>query len=291
MARPIGAVALGGALLAGLVAAVPSAAAPAEKIGYCHRTDAETNPYVFHQTDPDSIVKAGHGQHTGPIFPKTGPDGKWGDIIPPFTYSGGTFPGLNWNPLGETVVAAGCVVDIGPIPPLPTPTTSTTVPESTTTDTFATTTTAPIAPPTAPTTSTNPPQTSTSAPESTSSTTIAGATTTVTLAGEPTDIVTPPPLIDPGPGVDIMPPLRAYVLVRHTSIVLTPSSHIVVVHRIVVLGPLSIAERTKIKAFLDRHTMAFTGHDTERLVLFALVFMLAGAALLGGGWRRRRHEP
>src|SRR5262245_13626717 len=93
-----------------------SAAAPGDTIGYCHRTGALLNPYVFHSTDPDSIITPGHGEHVGPIFPNTGPDGKWGDIIPPFTYGGGSFPGLNWNPLGETVVAAHCMVDIGPIP-------------------------------------------------------------------------------------------------------------------------------------------------------------------------------
>ncbi len=32
---------------------------------------------------------------------------KWGDIIPPFKYSGGNFPGLNW-PAGQDIYENGC---------------------------------------------------------------------------------------------------------------------------------------------------------------------------------------
>jgi hypothetical protein len=101
-----------------------AAGAAGEPVAYCHRTNAEHNPYVLHSTDVESIIKEGHGSHTGPIFPATGPDGKWGDIVPPFDYSGGHFPGLNWTPEGESVLAANCEVDIGPLPPEPTTTTS-----------------------------------------------------------------------------------------------------------------------------------------------------------------------
>ncbi len=83
----------------------------AEKVSYCHRTASVVNPYNLKTTAVDSIVKQGHGSHTGPVFPEEGPDGKWGDIIPPFDYDNGNkhFPGLNW-PAGSAVLEAGCAV-------------------------------------------------------------------------------------------------------------------------------------------------------------------------------------
>ena len=54
----------------------------------CHATNSETNPYVINSVDNDSIIKKGHGDHTGPIFePGMKADKvKWGDVIPPFTW-------------------------------------------------------------------------------------------------------------------------------------------------------------------------------------------------------------
>src|SRR3954469_22350328 len=79
-----------------LFCVVSAARAAGEQVTFCHRTASVTNPYNRITTDADSILKQGHGDHTGPIFPNEGPDGKWGDIIPPFNYSGGQYPGLNW---------------------------------------------------------------------------------------------------------------------------------------------------------------------------------------------------
>jgi hypothetical protein len=93
--------------------AVPAFAAQQEKVSFCHRTDSESNPYVAQSDDGNSIISHGHGDHTGPIFPKEGPDGKWGDIIPRFDYDGGHFPGLNWTVEGEEILNAGCDVDLG----------------------------------------------------------------------------------------------------------------------------------------------------------------------------------
>jgi hypothetical protein len=63
-----------------LAAAGPSSAATEKVAAYCHCTDADSNPYVLHTSDADSIIDAGHGSHTGPVFP-----GKTvRDIIPPF---------------------------------------------------------------------------------------------------------------------------------------------------------------------------------------------------------------
>ncbi|HSP08692.1 MAG TPA: Ig-like domain-containing protein, partial [Candidatus Dormibacteraeota bacterium] len=52
----------------------------------------------------------GHGTHTGPIFPATGADGKWGDIIPPFTYGDKSYPGMNWTAEGQDIYEDGCAI-------------------------------------------------------------------------------------------------------------------------------------------------------------------------------------
>jgi hypothetical protein len=157
MRRVLGAV---GTLTAGILALVaapsPSAfAANQPKISFCHRTASYSNPYVLDTTDGNSIIKAGHGDHTGPIYPNLGTDGKWGDIIPPFDYDGGHFNGLNW-PEGQAIVEGGCDVDITEPPETTTTTappgsTTTSIvapPESSTTSSSTTSTTHPGSPPT-----------------------------------------------------------------------------------------------------------------------------------------------
>jgi hypothetical protein len=96
-------------------------------VGICHRHNSETNPYNYEAPDNDSIIKAGHGDHTGDVFQpgmKVDKD-KWGDIIPPFTWwelegKGDdktwvlkSFDGLNM-PAGAAILANNCVV---PTPP------------------------------------------------------------------------------------------------------------------------------------------------------------------------------
>src|SRR4029078_3770360 len=80
-----------------------------EKVAYCDRTTSLVKPYRLVTSAPDSIVAEGHGSHTGPVFPAFGPDGQWGDIIPPFDYDNGQqhFAGLNW-PGGSAVLDAAC---------------------------------------------------------------------------------------------------------------------------------------------------------------------------------------
>ena len=56
---------------------------------FCHRTNSVSNPYNLITTDADSIIQQGHSGHTGPLFPAD----NWGDIIPSFDYSDGSFPG------------------------------------------------------------------------------------------------------------------------------------------------------------------------------------------------------
>jgi hypothetical protein len=83
----------------------------AEQVSFCDRTAAVVDPYSMVTAAVDSIVAQGHGGHTGPVFPAVGPDGAWGDIIPPFDYANGSqhFAGLNW-PAGSAVLNGGCAV-------------------------------------------------------------------------------------------------------------------------------------------------------------------------------------
>lgn len=102
------------------------------RVTICHRTASNTNPYVVISPSKMSIVKdAGHDSHEGPVYPDTGLDGKWGDIIPPFSYyaseqdrrSGAEplqYPGsANWTSGGADAYAAGCEFS-EPEPPLDT---------------------------------------------------------------------------------------------------------------------------------------------------------------------------
>ena len=66
-----------------------------EKVSYCHATADVTNPYTLLTTAVASIIQQGHHLHLGPVFPDGGGPRRRGDIIPPFDYFGGSFPGLN----------------------------------------------------------------------------------------------------------------------------------------------------------------------------------------------------
>ena len=103
-----------------------------EKVTICHRTRATTNPYVMITVSVNSVIGSGggngHSDHnttrtnttnptTNGVTPGSGPFDTgftypanqkwWGDIIPPFTYSGGTYSGLNWGPDWNTPNPAG----------------------------------------------------------------------------------------------------------------------------------------------------------------------------------------
>ncbi len=96
----------------------------------CHRTRATTNPYVLITVSVNSVIGSGggngHSNHnttstnlvnptTNGITPGSGPFDTswtyasnrkwWGDIIPPFTYSSGSYAGLNWGPSTGTTWA------------------------------------------------------------------------------------------------------------------------------------------------------------------------------------------
>jgi hypothetical protein len=90
-------------------AAAGSAHAAAAKIEICHADSAGKKPYNDKSVSiPDAV---GHIGHRGPIY-STGA-ASWGDIIPPFTYTDShgvptNFPGLNWTPEGQAILANGC---------------------------------------------------------------------------------------------------------------------------------------------------------------------------------------
>jgi hypothetical protein len=98
--------------LVGSSLAIGASSAGAEvvdKVTICHRTNSNTNPYV--QITPDVAgVLDGHADHTGPVWDPTlkAQHVKWGDIIPPFDYDGGSYPGMNWDVAGQAIYDNGC---------------------------------------------------------------------------------------------------------------------------------------------------------------------------------------
>jgi hypothetical protein len=285
---------------------------PSKDVTICHRTASGfvtpfINPYVEQTVSFDSIItENGHGSHTGPVYPNMGPDGKWGDIIPPFDYPGGHYPGMNWDTDGQAVWNGGCDVDETPIiPPEETtttlaPTTTTTLAPTTTT-TLAPTTTTTLAPTTtttlAPTTTTTlaptttqPPASTTQPPTSSStSTTGPSSTSTTSPGGETTPTVAPgpdPPLpVDPPPPQEEVGPTEAVVIDPGPATVM--------------LGPLNDQERIGLEAEIDASSPvpgATTPQTGKPFLLEEIVAGVLVAAGLGGLLtlllkRRVRHEP
>jgi hypothetical protein len=96
---------------------VPPGDEVVRKVKICHATAAYNNPYVVNNPAADGDV-SGHAGHTGPIFYPEITE-TWGDIIPPFTYDGGSFPGLNWDADGQAIYENGCnLPDTPPEPPI-----------------------------------------------------------------------------------------------------------------------------------------------------------------------------
>ena len=116
--------------LVGVAVAAPASATEQPKEYICHSTSQKgvgsaTNPYVLINVNTSSIDEwleeavNGHGGH-GPdrVFDPTQTkfeQGKWGDIIPPFTYVVGEgedavevkYPGLNWKD-GQAIWENNC---------------------------------------------------------------------------------------------------------------------------------------------------------------------------------------
>jgi hypothetical protein len=82
------------------------------KVTICHAADSQTNPYITNQPNKSADV-GGHDGHTGPIWYPGIADHGWGDIIPPFNYIGGSYPGKNWTTEGQAIYDAGCNIPKG----------------------------------------------------------------------------------------------------------------------------------------------------------------------------------
>jgi len=83
-------------------------AAKPETVTICHSTGSNGNPYVVH-TPSKSADVGGHDGHSGPVwFDEI--TGGWGDIIPPFDYSGGSYPGKNWDADGQAFYNNACKI-------------------------------------------------------------------------------------------------------------------------------------------------------------------------------------
>ena len=77
-----------------------------DKVTICHSTSSHSNPYITNNPDKSADV-SGHDGHNGPVwYPGIGTT--WGDIIPPFAYIGGTYPGKNWDTTGQAIWNSGC---------------------------------------------------------------------------------------------------------------------------------------------------------------------------------------
>lgn len=96
-------------------------AAALDTIDICHATGSNSNPYIVNSPSKDGDV-SGHADHTGPIW-FDGIQEEWGDIIPPFTFPEGSFPGLNWTEEGQAIYENDCNIPEAEAPtPTPTPT-------------------------------------------------------------------------------------------------------------------------------------------------------------------------
>lgn len=89
---------------------------PENKITICHATSSHVNPYTKNNVSINSIINLpnGHHYHNGPVwYPAIDED--WGDIIPEFTHSGGTYPGKNWDDVGQAYYRNDCERPTGKI--------------------------------------------------------------------------------------------------------------------------------------------------------------------------------
>jgi hypothetical protein len=104
----------------------PASAAPkgsGGEITLCHRTNSTSNPYriitVSFSGSNGELQGPDHTGHTGPAFdysadpavayPPPHNGDQWGDIIPPYSWDGGSYPGSdNWTEGGEAIHDEGC---------------------------------------------------------------------------------------------------------------------------------------------------------------------------------------
>ena len=90
-----------------------------KSVTICHRTNSVSNPYNQQTVNYSAATGAqkgtDHTGHTGPVFdpnasyPTPHNGDQWGDIIPPYSWSGGSYPGLNWDAQGQAIYNNNCV--------------------------------------------------------------------------------------------------------------------------------------------------------------------------------------
>lgn len=84
-----------------------------DNVTICHATSANANPYnqISPNIQNNGDLQGGHLGHTGGVYPED----DWGDIIPPYVFIGGTYPGLNWNTEGQIIYYNDCNAEINSV--------------------------------------------------------------------------------------------------------------------------------------------------------------------------------
>lgn len=111
------------ALTAGSMSPASAQQSDENKITICHRTNSPDNPYrvvtVSFDAGNGELQGPDHTGHPGPAFdfgaqpedadyPYTSPRNgdQWGDIIPSYSWDGGSYPGMNWDTDGQAIYDA-----------------------------------------------------------------------------------------------------------------------------------------------------------------------------------------
>jgi len=89
-----------------LVLSTLAVGGPPETVTICHASASNSNPYIVQNPSKDGDV-GGHDIHNGPVW-FDGITEEWGDIIPPFSYDDGSYPGKNWTTEGQAFYNNGC---------------------------------------------------------------------------------------------------------------------------------------------------------------------------------------
>lgn len=119
-------------LIASLFGFASGASASASHVTICHRTGSHSNPYVVISPSASGVYHGHYTEHNeNAVFPNTASDGKWGDIIPPFSFNGHTYS-LNWNSQGQAIFNNSCHVPSSSTTTTTTTTGTTTTPATTT---------------------------------------------------------------------------------------------------------------------------------------------------------------
>jgi len=192
----------------------PYGSGPITNVTVCHSTGSTSNPYTINTVGISSsgAPQGGHDSNSG---------GHGDDIIPPYHWSGGDYPGKNWTSENEDIWnngncnGDGIVETPTPTPtvtptatPTPTPTvtptptnTATPTPTPTVTPTPTPTPTVTPTPTPTPTVTPTPTPTPTVTPTPTPTPTVTPTPTpTATVTPTPTPTVTPTPTPTPGGG-------------------------------------------------------------------------------------------